>query len=72
MRDSRVLNTALNDVNSVIIKVVVEDALSDSVVLTWVFYNWFLEVGFEIEYLKVTVRSQLSNFEVSALKHDSD
>ena len=50
--DSCILYSALNDMDSVIIKVIVENALADSVVLIRVFNNWFLEVDFEIKYLK--------------------
>ena len=50
--DSCVLYSALNDVDSIIIKVIVKNALADSVVLIRVFNNWFLEVDFEIKYLK--------------------
>ena len=60
LRDSSVLNAALNDVDGVVVEVVVEDALADPVVLVGVFNNWLLEVGFEVKHLKVTVRSQLS------------
>ena len=48
---SRVLNSWLDDVDGVIVKVVVDDAFSDSVVFVWVFNNWFLEVSVEAEYL---------------------
>ena len=50
--NSWVLYSALNDVDSVIIKVIVKNAFADSVVLIRVFNNWFLEVDFEIKYLK--------------------
>ena len=50
--DAGVLYSALNDVHCVIIKVIVKNALADSVVLIRVFNNWFLEVDFEIKYLK--------------------
>ena len=43
--------------NSIIVKIVVHDALADSVVLTGVLNDWLLEVGFEMEDLQeVTVR----------------
>ena len=48
---SRVLNSWLDDVDGVIVKVVVDDAFSDSVVFVWVFNNWFLEVSVEAENL---------------------
>lgn len=50
--DSCVLYSALDDVDGVVIKVIVKNALADSVVLIRVFNNWFLEVDFEIKYLK--------------------
>ena len=46
--DSGILYSALNDVDGVIIKVIVKDALADSVVLVGVFNNRLLEVDFEI------------------------
>jgi len=51
LRHSRVLNSWLDDVDGVIVKVVVDDAFSDSVVFVWVFNNWFLEVSVEAENL---------------------
>jgi len=45
--NSGVLNSWLNDVDGVIIKVVVDGALSKSVVLIGVFNDWFLEVSIE-------------------------
>ena len=50
--DSRILNSALDNVNGVIIEVVVKNALADSVVFVGVFHDWFLEVNFEVEHLK--------------------
>lgn len=45
--DSGVLNSWLDDVDGVIIKVVVDGALSESVVLIWILNNWLLEITFE-------------------------
>ena len=42
----------LNDVDGVIIKIVEDDALSDSEVLVGVFNNWLLEIGEEFKNLK--------------------
>ena len=53
--DSRILNSALDDVNGVIIEVVVKNALADSEILIRVFNNWFLEEDFEIKYLRKRV-----------------
>ena len=47
MWDSGVLNSWLDDVDGVVIKIVVNDALSQSVVLVGVFNDWFLEVSRE-------------------------
>jgi hypothetical protein len=51
--NSGVLNSWLNDVDGVIIKVVVDGALSKSVVLIGVFNDWFLEVSIEAKDLSV-------------------
>lgn len=64
LRDSGVLNAALNDVNSIVIKVVVYDALADSIVLRCVFDNWLLEVGLEVENLKKLQLESVIKFEV--------
>ena len=40
----------------VIIKVVEDDALSDSEVLVGVLNDWLLEISFEVKNLKVSVR----------------
>ena len=48
---TRVLNSWFNNVNGIIIKIVVDDALSDSVVLIWILNNWFLEICMEFENL---------------------
>jgi hypothetical protein len=60
--DSCVLYSALDDVDGVVIKVIVKNALADSVVLIWVFNNWFLEVDFEIKYLSIVLEPLGSNF----------
>jgi hypothetical protein len=48
---SRVLNSWLDDVDGVVIKVVVDDALPDSIVFVCVLNNWFLEVTMESQHL---------------------
>ena len=53
LRDTSILDTRLNDVESIILKVVVEDALSDSEVFVGVLNNWFLEINIELKYLKL-------------------
>jgi len=47
--DTGVLNSWLDDVDGVVIKVVVDNTLSQSVVLIGVFNDWFLEVSREGE-----------------------
>ena len=56
LRDARVLYARLNDVDGVIVEVVEDGALPDSVVLSCVFDNWLLEISFEVKNLKVSVR----------------
>jgi hypothetical protein len=50
--DSRVLNSWLNNVNGVVIKVVIDDTLSQSIVLICVFNDWFLEISIKGEALR--------------------
>jgi len=59
--DSGVLNTVLNDVHGVVIKVVVDNATTDTVVFSGVFNNGLLEVGLEVENLNL--QFQLASFE---------
>ena len=47
LRNTRILNSGLDDVNGIVIKVVVDDALPDSIVLIWVLDNWLLEIAME-------------------------
>jgi len=49
--NSRVLNSWLDDVDGIVIKIVVDSAFSDSVVLIGIFNNWFLEITGEAKYL---------------------
>jgi len=51
--DAGVLNAVLNDVDGVVLKIVVKDALANTVVLVGILYDWLLEVNFEIENLKL-------------------
>ena len=53
LRNSWILNAVLNDVHCVVFKVEVYDAFADAKVFVAVFNNWLLEIGFEIENLKV-------------------
>lgn len=45
LRNTRILNSGLDDVNGIVIKVVVDDALPDSIVLIWVLDNRLLEIA---------------------------
>lgn len=65
--DSTVLNLVLNDVNGIIIKVVVDCALSDAIVLIGILNNWFLEISFE---LKDLPKKQVLNI-ISFLKYNN-
>jgi len=56
LRNTSVLNAGLDDVESIIFKVVVEDALSDSEVFVGVLNNWFLEINIELKYLSVILK----------------
>ena len=49
--DSSVLNSVLKDMQCVVIKVIVDGALADTVVLVGVFNNWLLEESVEVEHL---------------------
>ena len=56
LRDAGVLYTLLNDVDGIIVEVVVDGALPDSIVLGRVFDDWLLEISSEVKNLKVSVR----------------
>ena len=49
--DSGVLNSWLDDVDGVVIKIVVDGALSESIVLIGILNNWLLEITREAKYL---------------------
>ena len=66
--DTRVLNATLNDVDGIIVEIVVDNAFADSIVLSWVFHYWLLEVGFEVKHLNVTVRVSYQFSRENALK----
>jgi hypothetical protein len=51
--NSGVLNSWLDDVDGIVIKIVVDSAFSDSVVLIGIFNNWLLEITGETKYLSV-------------------
>jgi len=46
-----ILNSWFNNVDSVILEVIEDNAMSDSVIFVWVFNDWFLEVSLEFKYL---------------------
>lgn len=54
--DSAVLNSVLDDVDGVIVEVVENCALSDTIVLIRVFNYWLLEIGHELEDLYLNLR----------------
>jgi hypothetical protein len=49
LRDATIFHSALNDVDCIVIEVVVDDALSDSVVFIRILNYWLLEVAIELE-----------------------
>ena len=51
--NSRVLNLRLKDVDGIVIKEIVNPALSASKVFIWIFNNWLDEEGFENENLLI-------------------
>lgn len=53
--DTRVFNSWLDDVDSVIVEVVVDDALSNSVVFVGILDDGFLEVAVEAKDLSVVL-----------------
>jgi len=55
LRDSRVLDSWLDDVDGVIVQIVVNDTFSNSEILVGVFDNWFLEVAMEAQNLSVVL-----------------
>ena len=55
LRDTGVLDARLNDVQSVIIKIVVDDALADAEVLVGVLDDGLLEVSVELEDLQFQI-----------------
>jgi hypothetical protein len=60
LRYTRVLKPFLDDVQSVIFEIVVDNALSDSEVLVWIFNDGLLEVGIELQDLfKNKVKSNI-------------
>ena len=56
LRNATIFNSALNDVNGIVVKVVVDNTLSDSVVLVGVLNDWLLEEAVELEDLFMKVK----------------
>jgi len=56
-----VLNSWFDNVNGVIIKIIVDDALSHSIILIWILNHWFLEICMEFENLSVMFQPFGSN-----------
>jgi hypothetical protein len=56
LRDTSVLNARLDDVECIILKIVVEDALSNSEVFIGVLNDWLLEINIELKYLSVILK----------------
>lgn len=59
--DSGVFNSWFNDMESIIIKIVVDNALSNSEVLVSIFNYWFLEISIELKDLSVVFEPLRSN-----------
>ena len=51
LRDTRVLYAMLENMDGVVFKIVVDNALADTVVLGGILHNWLLEVCLEVENL---------------------
>jgi hypothetical protein len=51
LRNTAVFNSILQDVKSIIIKVIVNSAFADAVVFIRILNNWLLEVGLEVQNL---------------------
>ena len=51
LRDTRVLDSWLDNVNGVIVEIIVNNAFSDSEIFVSILNDWFLEVSVEFENL---------------------
>ena len=51
LRDTRVLDSWLDDVDGVIVKIVVNNTFSNSEIFVSILNDWFLEVSMEFENL---------------------
>jgi hypothetical protein len=52
--NTAVLNSIFEDMQSIVVKVVVNSALADTIVFCWVFNNWLLEITLEMEDLSTS------------------
>jgi len=60
--DSGVLNSWLNNVNGIILEIIEDGAVSDSIIFVRVLNDWFLEVSAEFEYLSIVFQPLGGNF----------
>ena len=51
LRDTRVLDSWLDDVDGVIVEIIVNNTFSNSEIFVSIFNDWFLEVSMEFENL---------------------
>jgi len=56
LRDTRVFDAGLNNVHGVVLKVIEDNALAETIVLVGVFDNRLLEVSVELEYLAIVLK----------------
>jgi hypothetical protein len=54
--DTRVLNSWLENMNGIVIKIVVQNTFSDSEVFVTILNNWFLEITVESQDLSVVLQ----------------
>lgn len=53
LRDSTVLNSIFKNMQSVVIQIIVNGALADTIILVRVFNDGLLEEGFEVKHLYI-------------------
>jgi hypothetical protein len=62
LRNTRVFNSWFNDVDCVIVKIVINDALANSEIFISIFNDWFLEETMEFENLSIMLKPLGCNF----------